>query len=566
MKSLGRFLAAIAATLLLARPSIAQTSGASGLTERFQPTPAGDAMFGVAAPSTPGHLVPRAVAVFDYARRPLSIQEGGTRRAIVSDQGFLHIGASLPLWDRLLFSVDVPIALLQSGDSPVVAGTRFQSPSSVQMGDVRLGGRVRLYGDFWDPVQVGLGGYVWVPSAPAGSFAGDGAVRGEPQLLVGGRFQHFVWNMSLGTVLRGSTHPHSLDAGAGAAVVLGENFAQIGPELTVSAPLSKDTLTTNTATFATASSTSSELLFGAKLRPLSALVLGAGAGPGLTNGWGTPAFFAVGSIGYEPLPERPREADRDGDGIADSVDACPDKSGVRSDDPKKNGCPEDRDDDGIPDEVDACPDEKGVASSDPKKHGCPADRDSDGDGIVDSVDACPNEKGVASSDPKKHGCPADEDADDDGIADSEDACPNEKGLPDPDPQHNGCPRVRVTASEVVITQQIKFLFRASRMDQTVDPVSESMLAEVRDAIEGHPDIKAIELQGHADVIGTDSYNMRLSLARAQAVREWLIAHGIPGDKLVVKGYGSAIPQATNDSPAGRQQNRRVEFKIIRGDD
>lgn len=566
MKSSGLFIAAAAVALLLARSSEAQTAGASGSTERFQPAPAGDAMFGVAAPSTPGHLDPRAVAVFDYARRPLSIQDGATRRSIVSDQAFLHIGASLPLWDRLLFSIDVPIALLQSGDSPVVAGTRFESPSSAQMGDVRLGGRVRLYGDFWDPFQIGVGGYVWVPSAPAGSFAGDGAVRGEPQVLVGGRFEHFVWNMSLGTVLRGSARPHTFDAGAGAAVVLGDNFAQLGPELTVSAPFSKDTVTTNTATFTTSSSTSAELLFGGKLRPLSALVLGAGAGPGLTNGWGTPAFFAVGSVGYEPLPERPRAADRDGDSIADSADACPDKAGVRSEDPKKNGCPEDRDDDGIPDEVDACPDEKGVASSDPKKHGCPADRDGDGDGIPDSVDACPDEAGKASSDPKKHGCPVDGDADGDGIADSEDACPNEKGLPDPDPQHHGCPRVRVTKSEIVITQQVKFLFRASRIDQTVDPVSESMLAEVRDAIQGGEGIKAIEVQGHADIIGTEGFNKRLSLARAEAVREWLIAHGIPGDKLVVKGYGSAVPLSTNDSAAGRQQNRRVQFKIIRGDD
>src|SRR4051794_17966725 len=96
-------LAAAAAFLLLARPSAAQ-SGPTGSLERFEPTPAGDAMFGVPSPAVGGHLVPRATATFDFAYRPLSIQNGTTRYTIVSRQAFLHIDASLALWDRLLVS------------------------------------------------------------------------------------------------------------------------------------------------------------------------------------------------------------------------------------------------------------------------------------------------------------------------------------------------------------------------------------------------------------------------------------------------------------------------------
>ncbi len=65
--------------------------------------------------------------------------------------------------------------------------------------------------------------------------------------------------------------------------------------------------------------------------------------------------------------------------------------------------PPDRDHDGVPDDKDACPDVKGVRTSDPRTNGCPPDRD--GDGIIDSEDACPDEKGPRDADPKKNGCP-----------------------------------------------------------------------------------------------------------------------------------------------------------------
>jgi hypothetical protein len=114
------------------------------------------------------------------------------------------------------------------------------------------------------------------------------------------------------------------------------------------------------------------------------------------------------------------EADRDGDGVADEADACPDEPGP----PAANGCP-DRDNDGIPDAEDACPDEAGL----PEGDGCPvsSERDGDGDGLFDEADACPGEPGP----PRAEGCP---DADADGVRDSEDACPDEPGLP----EHDGC--------------------------------------------------------------------------------------------------------------------------------
>jgi len=116
--------------------------------------------------------------------------------------------------------------------------------------------------------------------------------------------------------------------------------------------------------------------------------------------------------------------DRDGDGIADAEDACPNQAGL----PENNGCPapgeRDRDGDGLLDEADACPDEAGS----PSAEGCP---DADGDGIGDATDTCPAEPGL----PERDGCPVPGDLDGDGIPDAGDACPEESGLP----EHGGCP-------------------------------------------------------------------------------------------------------------------------------
>lgn len=109
-------------------------------------------------------------------------------------------------------------------------------------------------------------------------------------------------------------------------------------------------------------------------------------------------------------------ADRDGDGVRDSEDACPDQPGL----PAARGCPapsaNDRDGDGIADGADACPDQAGS----PLAQGCP---NVDNDGVRDSEDACPREPGPA----ERRGCPVPGDADADGVPDASDACPRDAG-------------------------------------------------------------------------------------------------------------------------------------------
>lgn len=521
------------ATLFLARGSEAQEVSAAGALERFQPSVPGDGLFGVASPSVGGHLIPRARAVVDFGLSPLSIQEGDKRTPVVSQQTYLHLGASLPLFDRVLVSFDMPFALAQGGDSPTAGGVTFPSPSGADVGDLRLGARVRLFGEDTNQFQVAAGAYFYVPTGPAGSYAGDGSIRAEPQVILGGRVKQFFYSASLGTTLRASQRPSSFDFRAGAAIVLKDGFFQAGPEFTLSAPFSKDVLLeTATTRIYAASPISAELLIGAKLRPLPFLVVGAGAGPGLTQGWGTPSFFAVGSVGYEPLapPPKPPEPDTDKDGIFDKDDHCVTIRGIKHPDPKKNGCP----------------------------------ADEDADTILDADDACPKVPGVKHEDPKKNGCPSDRD--EDGIIDNEDACPDQKGSSDEDKSKHGCPHVTVTKTEIVISRQVKFKFGESTLKHTVDPVSDDLLTEVRDAIVAHAEIEQIEVQGHTDNVGKDEVNKQLAQERADAIRFWLIQRGIPAKKLLAKGYGSSKPIADNGTDEGRQQNRRVQFLIIESTD
>jgi OOP family OmpA-OmpF porin len=259
-------------------------------------------------------------------------------------------------------------------------------------------------------------------------------------------------------------------------------------------------------------------------------------------------------IAYTQEQKKP-VLDRDGDGILDNVDACPDEKGVASEDPKKHGCPiRDRDKDGIVDDVDACPDEPGVASDDPKKNGCPPDRD--GDGIIDAKDACPDLKGVADPDPAKNGCPPDTDGD--GFRDDQDACPNEKGVADPDPKKNGCPTVHVTETEVVILEQVQF----DTNKATIKKVSDKLLDQVAKVFKDHPELTRIEVQGHTDNTGNARANKVLSQNRANAVKKALEKRGIEQKRLTAVGYGQDVPIADNKTAEGKQQNRRVQFKIV----
>jgi outer membrane protein OmpA-like peptidoglycan-associated protein len=98
---------------------------------------------------------------------------------------------------------------------------------------------------------------------------------------------------------------------------------------------------------------------------------------------------------------------------------------------------------------------------------------------------------------------------------------------------------------------------------TLRPGARERLAKVAGIVLAYPDLH-LEVDGHTDNVGSDAYNMRLSDARANAVRDYLAKQGVPMNNLVAKGFGKTEPIASNATAAGRQQNRRVEL-IVSGE-
>ena len=245
-----------------------------------------------------------------------------------------------------------------------------------------------------------------------------------------------------------------------------------------------------------------------------------------------------------PPPEGPK--DTDGDGILDPDDKCVEVPGV----PEYQGCPiPDTDGDGILDPDDKCVETPGV----PEYDGCPIP-DTDGDGILDPDDKCVETPGV----PEYDGCPI-PDTDGDGFLDPDDKCVNEpeniNGFEDGD----GCPD-EVPDELETFAGVIEGIYFDTNRD-SIKKKSETKLQNAADILAKFPSIR-IEISGHTDSQGNDDYNAELSQRRADAVKQWLIDHGIDGGRLETRGAGENEPIASNKSKSGRGQNRRIEFRLL----
>ncbi len=570
--------------------SSALAQDANGTTEvqnnialdQFDPSPAGDQFFGLPSPFAHGRVDPRAYVAVDYADQPLRIQGSGTNNAIVGAQMFLHVAASLALFDRGLLSVSLPIAVMQSGDSLTVGSSSVAAPTSASLGDLRIGARVRIVGENEGVAQFGVGGYVYVPTGALdgnGSYTGDGSARVAPQLLFGGRYRYssalsFVYTAMGGISIRSSKNPTAMTYGAGVAALLAKDTLQVGPEFYAATPIMPGSFTLAPGEkIALNEDTNAELLIGARWRFFEGLTIGAAGGPGLSKAIGTPAFRFTGMIAWAPVskssavPDEDKD-DSDNDGIGNTTDACPYAAGVASPNAKKHGCPViDDDDDGIPNDDDLCPNDYAKPNESAERKGCPTPPpppDTDADTIPDTKDACPKEAGPISQDPAKNGCPPppNPDVDADGVMDVEDACLGEKGVKSSDPKANGCKTlVRTSDKQIALLQSIEF--RVAKKDlPPIDEKSEPVLAQIKEVLAERSDIAKIEIGAYTDNDGKEAFNVKTSQARAESVKKWLVDHGVAEARLVAKGYGPAKPIGDNKTKEGRAKNKRVEVVIL----
>jgi OOP family OmpA-OmpF porin len=231
----------------------------------------------------------------------------------------------------------------------------------------------------------------------------------------------------------------------------------------------------------------------------------------------------------------PASGDADNDGIPDSADQCPDTPGGST--VNETGCESDADGDGVVDRLDTCPDTTAGTSVDEK--GCAAAADKDNDGIPDALDQCPDT--AAGSTVDESGC----------VAKSEGCRAPAPGEPI---NLEGC-----ATGEAVVLKGVNFEVNSSRLTANAKVI----LNQVADSLAAAPAMK-VEIGGHTDAQGSDSFNLKLSDRRAQAVKDYLIARGIAPERLIAKGYGEAQPVDSNETSEGRELNRRVEMKVLEG--
>jgi outer membrane protein OmpA-like peptidoglycan-associated protein len=538
-----------------------------------------------------GHF--RLSAVGHYSHKPLLLYWDGKDYTIIGGRTTMHVAAAYALTNRLQVGVQLPVvAMQQIGEMPEPG--LLVNPQSSGLGTPLVSLRVGLFSqDQEGGLDVALQGDVGLPVGSREGFAGDGGWRYMPRVMVGRHLGFIRAALDAGFLVRPggrisevSTIPED---------ELG-NEVRIGLALATTGRRLRGEFNVRGMIPLSDQPGSAELLPGVRYLVNPSLEVFALAGVGIGSAPGTPLFrvLAGGSfgnvtprrgpgessvrcdLGLSLPPEECPDKDYDEDSIRNLVDKCPTLKG----DLERDGCPRlDQDNDSIEDARDACPTEVGPASRD----GCPV-RDQDNDGVGEEVDACPTDPGPVDN----QGCPV-KDKDKDGIENDQDACPNEygpaerQGCPEEDGDKDGVPnRVDSCANEpgvesnlgcpqhemplvVINPRQLelrgKVIFEASQA--RIQQRSFEVLDWVAKVIREHPELLRVVVGAHTDDRGFAEQNRILTQQRAESVVRYLVGKGVPAERLEGRGYGSERPIDSNATSGGRENNRRVEFLIIR---
>jgi len=544
--------------------------------QRYKPGPGATDILGVHGARVGEHLGWHLGASINYASDPLGFLDRRTDKyvyEIVAHQATLDVMGSVSLWNRFELGVALPITY-QSSQSGAATMPAFQSGvSGAGLGDVRIVPKAHLLSA--GGLNLGLVVPVSLPTAGGEAFRGGSGVSARPQLIAewGQNNNGLRLVANLGANLQKAEQLRNLETGTELMYAVGAQVP-VTQKLALRANLA-GAFGLNDSNF---EGRPLELLAALQYRFRPGLAAHFGGGPGLTRGYGTPGFRVFAGVDWgkpgepskaapavTPAPAAP--IDSDGDGLPDAQDQCPaqpeDKDGFQDED----GCPDpDNDQDGIPDVKDQCPLQPETVNGFQDQDGCPDEepnKDSDGDGIPDKKDKCPLQAEDKDGFQDEDGCP-DPDNDQDGIPDVKDQCPNEpetiNGVKDDD----GCPdegksKVRLESNRIVILDKVYF---ATAKD-VILPKSFNLLQQVASVLKNNPQIEKLRVEGHTDDQGNDASNLKLSQRRSITVRNFLIREGVAVERLEAEGYGETKPVDTNKTAAGRENNRRVEFNILR---
>ncbi|WP_067586941.1 OmpA family protein [Endozoicomonas ascidiicola] len=199
----------------------------------------------------------------------------------------------------------------------------------------------------------------------------------------------------------------------------------------------------------------------------------------------------------------------------------------------------DHDKDGVTTKHDRCKNTPAGVKVD--NHGCPLD--SDKDGVADHKDRCKNTPAGVKVD--QYGCPLITDRDGDGVVSAKDKCPNTpKGVP---VDADGCPLQRELGS-------VYFGFDKSE----INTLGREELDQIAAKVKKHPKVHLVSV-GYTDSTGPEEYNMKLAMRRAESVKQYLVEHGVPANRITASAGG--VLEFGDQTPKGREHNRHVTVAL-----
>ncbi len=557
----------------------------------------------------------------DYADSPLVLMQGDQRvgelqKAVLG----ANLGAAVGILDALQAFLLLPATPYQDAPSTDLVGI---DPSRAALNDMALGLRLRILNRMDRRTGLAFEPRLWLPTGSPEAYTGGqfsvGANLIADVLLgkvwlganVGYRYRPTPLTLGTLTVDDELVYRAGIGVPAGQWYLTADLFGVTGVAAAESQGVSDAPL---------------EAMVGLSRSLGETLTLTLAAAAGLVAGYGSPDYRVLAGIAWgasrtndrdrdgivdtkDLCPTAPEDrdgfqdhdgcpdSDNDQDGIEDGSDRCPDMPEDRDGFEDDDGCLDaDNDRDQLPDEQDACPNDPEDIDGFEDADGCP-DPDNDGDGIADVDDTCPFEAEDLDGWEDEDGCP-DLDNDGDGIADADDRCPDDQEDPDGFDDEDGCPEmdndgdgildtvdrcpdepetmngvededgcpeegapvaeVVVQEDKLVLPDRIYFEF-----DQAViRPESYPTLQQAIKFLRQHPNLR-IRIEGHTDSKGAADYNLRLSQARADAVKQYLVEVGrLDPSRFETQGFGETRPVATNATERGRALNRRIEWTIL----
>jgi OmpA-OmpF porin, OOP family len=469
--------------LSLALPSLAAAQDIDG--ERFKPAVTYDGFATAEGSAVRPEQDRWELALYaNYARGSILVVDGNGDlvSSVVDNRLGFDLMASATVIGPFAIGLGVPLFIPQTGDfGPSVGG----------IGDVRIVPKIRILDDR-ESIGLAIVAELRAPTH-AGDFAGGSRIPVFwPKLVLDHRFwgSGFRVGLNTGVMIREGTSFANIDAASEFtyAAAMGYRFGgedgpvELGIEFWGGVGLAAaDTEEVPLET---------TLFF--KAYPDEEWTISGGPGIGLLSGFGVPTFRAWVGLRYAPTSH-----DKDGDGIPDDEDKCPNVAEDKDGDADLDGCPEE-------------------------------DPDDDSDGVPNNDDDCPDQKETIN-----------------GVQD-EDGCPD-----------GGPAKVIYEDGEIRILEKVHFRSGSAEIESR----SHSILNQVALVMKANKDIKQVRVEGHTDDTGPHETNMKLSKARAESVRRYLIYRGVSGKRLSAEGYGPDEPLVDDTTPEARGNNRRVEFTV-----